>query len=350
MPDESPRPERRVLLDEAMQRLNWIIEELQPSLRQVFVMRYVTQLPRQEIAEKLHISVGAVEQRLTRALTLPRAAHRTRHRLGRVGMRHRRSNMLSTRDPGPPDGMNPADYWAQLLFDGEEAVTDEQRAKFDAWLAESDANELDYRRAVAVQVMAPEAAPAGQVEHFSPRAENHSEQERIAGRRNIFKYAAAAAFVGLVGGGVYLERKNLFGETHSTRTGETRTAQFSDGSVAYLNTRTQVRWLGKGAERRVELVTGEALFDVVHDETHPFSVMLEGSEIRVLGTRCQRLSQGQRRCRRDRARRRRRSAGASLRAVVRARSGYAACVPTSRWNIATSGSSTSRIAPTHNWR
>ena len=69
VPDEAPRPDRRALLDEAMQRLTHIIEELQPSLRQVFLMRYVTQMPRQEIADKLHITVGAVEQRLTRALT-----------------------------------------------------------------------------------------------------------------------------------------------------------------------------------------------------------------------------------------------------------------------------------------
>jgi RNA polymerase sigma-70 factor (ECF subfamily) len=69
VPDESPRPDRRAVLDEAMQRLTHIIEELQPSLRQVFVMRYVTQMPRQEIADQLHISIGAVEQRLTRALT-----------------------------------------------------------------------------------------------------------------------------------------------------------------------------------------------------------------------------------------------------------------------------------------
>jgi RNA polymerase sigma factor (sigma-70 family) len=67
--DEAPRPDRRALLDEAMQRLTKIIDELQPSLRQVFIMRFVTQMPRQEIAEKLHISIGAVEQRLTRALT-----------------------------------------------------------------------------------------------------------------------------------------------------------------------------------------------------------------------------------------------------------------------------------------
>jgi len=67
--DEAPRPDHRALLDEAMQRLTQIIEELQPSLRQVFVMRYVTQMPRQEIADTLQITVGAVEQRLTRALT-----------------------------------------------------------------------------------------------------------------------------------------------------------------------------------------------------------------------------------------------------------------------------------------
>ena len=68
VPDDSPRPDRRVLLDEAMQRLTKILEDLQPSLRQVFVMRYVTQMPRQEIADELRISIGAVEQRLTRAL------------------------------------------------------------------------------------------------------------------------------------------------------------------------------------------------------------------------------------------------------------------------------------------
>ena len=69
VPDESPRPDRRAVLDEAMQRLTRIIDELQPNLRQVFVMRYVTQMPRQQIADQLNITVNAVEQRLTRALT-----------------------------------------------------------------------------------------------------------------------------------------------------------------------------------------------------------------------------------------------------------------------------------------
>ena len=51
-----------------MRQLAAIVEELPPNLRQVFVMRYVKQMPRQEIAEQLNISIGALEQRLTRAV------------------------------------------------------------------------------------------------------------------------------------------------------------------------------------------------------------------------------------------------------------------------------------------
>ncbi len=141
--------------------------------------------------------------------------------------------------------------------------------------------------AVVLLELVKELPPAGQSALISPAADTHSERDRIAGRRNILKYAgiAASAAVALVTGGLYLQEKGVFGQSHSTGTGETRTVQFKEGSVAYLNTRTHLRWLGAGDERRVELVNGEALFDVVHDESHPFSVVLEGSEIRVLGTR-----------------------------------------------------------------
>lgn len=69
VPDESSLPERLILVEEAMQRLTEIINEMPPSLRYVLCMRYITQRPRQDIANQLHISIGAVEQRLTRALT-----------------------------------------------------------------------------------------------------------------------------------------------------------------------------------------------------------------------------------------------------------------------------------------
>jgi len=67
---------------------------------------------------------------------------------------------------------------------------------------------------------------------------------------------------------------------HSTGHRRTSTVKFGDGSVAYLNTAYHLRWLGSGDDRRVELISGEALFDVVHDENRPFTVILDGSEIR----------------------------------------------------------------------
>jgi RNA polymerase sigma factor (sigma-70 family) len=71
--DQAARPDQRAVAEQAMQQLAAIVEELTPNLRQVFVMRYVKQMPRQEIAEQLNISIGALEQRLTRALAQCRA-------------------------------------------------------------------------------------------------------------------------------------------------------------------------------------------------------------------------------------------------------------------------------------
>jgi RNA polymerase sigma factor (sigma-70 family) len=72
LPDEWSRPDRRAMAAQAMQRLTQIIEELPPNLREVFVMRYVQQMARPEIAQQLNISVNAIEQRLTRALVVCR--------------------------------------------------------------------------------------------------------------------------------------------------------------------------------------------------------------------------------------------------------------------------------------
>jgi transmembrane sensor len=194
---------------------------------------------------------------------------------------------MLTHDTGPPDMGNRADYWARRMADASDTISVAERADFSAWLLASEENEMDYRRAVGVLQLMASLPASAQSALISPSGEGRSESDRIAGRRNILKFAglAASVAIGLVAGGIYLENRGIFGESHSTSTGETSTVKFSEGSVAYLNTRTRIRWLGSGNDRRVELIAGEALFDVVHDETRPFSVLMDGSEIRVLGTR-----------------------------------------------------------------
>jgi transmembrane sensor len=194
---------------------------------------------------------------------------------------------MLTHDPGPPEMGSRADYWARRMADASDSVSDAEHAEFAAWLLSSEENEMDYRHSVGVlQLMAGLPASA-QSALISPSGEGRSESARVAGRRNVLKFAglAASVAVGLVAGGIYLENRGIFGESHSTGTGETSTVKFNEGSVAYLNTRTHLRWLGHGNDRHVELIAGEALFDVVHDEARPFRVTMDGSEIRVLGTR-----------------------------------------------------------------
>ena len=68
VPDDLAQPDRRLAAEQALQRLAQIVEQLPAGLQKVLVMRHVRQMTRAQIAAELNISVGAVEQRLTRAL------------------------------------------------------------------------------------------------------------------------------------------------------------------------------------------------------------------------------------------------------------------------------------------
>lgn len=70
----------------------------------------------------------------------------------------------------------------------------------------------------------------------------------------------------------------LFRE-YSTGSVERTTIVLHDGSIAHLNTRSRLNWIGVGKERRVAVTEGEVVFDVVHDPAHPFTVVAGDSEI-----------------------------------------------------------------------
>jgi RNA polymerase sigma factor (sigma-70 family) len=67
VPDDARRPDRRAANDQAMQRLEDIVERLPPDLKDGFVMRYFQQMSHQEIAEQLGLTVRAVEKRIHKA-------------------------------------------------------------------------------------------------------------------------------------------------------------------------------------------------------------------------------------------------------------------------------------------
>ncbi|MDT4331658.1 FecR family protein [Methylomonas sp. MED-D] len=71
---------------------------------------------------------------------------------------------------------------------------------------------------------------------------------------------------------------------YSTGKGEQRSVTLADGSRVMLNTATALAIHFDASTRRVELLAGEAFFDVAKNPQRPFVVTAAGSEVRAVGT------------------------------------------------------------------
>jgi len=72
---------------------------------------------------------------------------------------------------------------------------------------------------------------------------------------------------------------------YSTGIGKQQTVRLEDGSHVVLNTNSAITVTMKDKQRAIELLQGEAFFDVEPDADRPFVVYGEHSTTRVLGTR-----------------------------------------------------------------
>lgn len=71
---------------------------------------------------------------------------------------------------------------------------------------------------------------------------------------------------------------------YATRIGEQRTEVLVDGSIVKLNTATRIGVAFGARERRIEILAGEAHFEVQRDLSRPFIVTAAGRQIRAVGT------------------------------------------------------------------
>lgn len=96
-------------------------------------------------------------------------------------------------------------------------------------------------------------------------------------------WGVGLAFAGVIGGAI-LVSKSVIGEPYSTRVGEISSVRLDDGTQLRLNTDSALRIRFSGAERRVDLVRGQAYFDVAHDANRPFVVAAGPTQVRAIGT------------------------------------------------------------------
>lgn len=85
--------------------------------------------------------------------------------------------------------------------------------------------------------------------------------------------------------GLHLYRHSPYDQELQTRIGERLEQHLRDGSELQLNGDTRLHVRFDGSRRRIELLRGEAIFDVAHDHDRPFVIEAGQARVTVLGTR-----------------------------------------------------------------
>lgn len=182
-------------------------------------------------------------------------------------MSERRPEGFSDEDGEPDDPVyEAAALWVARLTSADAA--EEDRRAFEEWRSADPAH----------------AEAFAEMEEWR-RAMGRTPDPRVAKRRTP-KGLAAIAAIGLAGALAY--QHGAFDRLRSdawTSVGEIERLTLADGSRADLNTDTAIRLHFTPIERTVELLRGEAAFDVVPDPARPFVVRGAGVSARAVGTR-----------------------------------------------------------------
>jgi transmembrane sensor len=190
--------------------------------------------------------------------------------------------------------------------------SDREQAALEAWLAQSTAHRVAFLRLEAAWSEAGRlkalgaGAPRQRVPGRGAWARSHyfgatGDDAPFAGRRGwvaarrlrkrrplrVAVPAMAAVFVAATMVAAWLWRvdANVDRGAWHTALGARQVVHLADGSVATLGSDTELRAALSRRERDLDLVRGEAFFDVARDHTRPFVVRANGYHVIAVGTR-----------------------------------------------------------------
>jgi transmembrane sensor len=170
--------------------------------------------------------------------------------------------------------------WHMRLSHG---LTETERRGFERWIARpANAREFHAQRAILDVVTELKGRPCAEV----VASIGDPEAKPAMSLSWPMSAALTAAVVLTVAiGWLTLRSEGYVPQTYRTATGQIRDVVLPDGSRVDLNTQTELEWVGSPHDRRVRLISGEAYFQVVHDPSRPFRILLAHSQVQVLGTR-----------------------------------------------------------------
>lgn len=181
-------------------------------------------------------------------------------------------------------------------------LSEDDRRAFAAWLKDSPLNVEEYLGValLARELPATPTDPEMPLEVLLERARSDSSEKVVAlgtppapahagrvrrRRRNRVRIAAAASLLAAVTGALFWwDGERGTSQLFATRHGEQQSWRLSDSSVLRLDTDTTVSVRYRRSERRIEIVSGQALFEVAHLPTRPFRVLAGSAEVIAVGT------------------------------------------------------------------
>jgi len=157
-------------------------------------------------------------------------------------------------------------------------LSSEEEAEFQGWLAADTRHLGAYGRAEAV-LFRLERLNGASLDGASSENAHPSRWNR----RLILAGGVAASIAAAVGVALHLP-ETVREKSFSTAIGQIREVVLEDGSVMVLNTNTQIRVRFTQEVRAIDLLRGEAQFDVAKNKKRPFIVSAGDTLVRAVGT------------------------------------------------------------------
>ena len=214
---------------------------------------------------------------------------------------HRPANPSS--GVGVSDACAQANQWFMRTKDG--GMTDEDNRAFEAWRAADPAHARAYdARKTAWEELGRMAEMEGVESLMAPTFADSIREQTIAAFASVRKAVGRPRFAPMIGGAaaatvLLLIAANVRDLTipaptpsqalamadYMTEVAEIREVTLADGSVVTLGAQSALDVDFSAGQRRVELIKGEAFFDVEKDPARPFLVAADDMVVRVLGTK-----------------------------------------------------------------
>ena len=175
-------------------------------------------------------------------------------------------------------------------------VDQQARERFDEWVRRSPEHIRAYigiartyvempnphaTKPLDVEALIANARSGENIVPFDTVAQGRAAMHTRSPRRRFLAVAASALMVALAGG-VWWQSARY--PLYRTDIGERRSITLADGSTVDLNARSKLRVEFSKNERRVELLDGQALFQVAKDKSRPFIVASGEAAVRAVGT------------------------------------------------------------------